>query len=73
MLAAEKRQYKAGMAARKREVVAAACPFGVFQMRLRSWWLAGWHDADMEAGQKMTDGITSHYKQGSLVFGQAIY
>jgi len=48
MLAAEKRQYKAGMAARKREDGASACPFGLNQMRLRSWWLAGWHDADME-------------------------
>lgn len=48
MLAVEKRQYKAGMAARKRGDGASVCPFGLAQMRLRSWWLAGWHDADME-------------------------
>lgn len=39
MLAAEKRQCKAGMAARKRGVSASVCPFGLIQMRLRSWWL----------------------------------
>lgn len=45
----EKRQYNAGSEARKRGVDKADCPFEAFQMKLRGWWLAGWHDADMES------------------------
>lgn len=26
----------------------SGCPIGTDDMRLRHWWLAGWHDRDME-------------------------
>jgi len=26
------------------------CPYGYKRMRQRSWWLAGWHDYQIEKG-----------------------
>lgn len=45
----EKRQYNAGLEARRRGVDKSDCPFGRSQIKLRGWWLAGWNDADMES------------------------
>lgn len=26
------------------------CPFGRVELQLRTWWLAGWNDVDIELG-----------------------
>jgi ribosome modulation factor len=41
--------YIAGRMARVAGKGRNACPFGLVEMLRHSLWLAGWHDADMEA------------------------
>lgn len=43
-------QYSDGYTARMRGAGRDACPYGATRMRERHWFLAGWHDADMELG-----------------------
>lgn len=41
-------QYSDGYAARMRGDGRDACPYGGIDMEMRHWFLAGWHDADIE-------------------------
>lgn len=43
-------QYSEGYAARMGGADIEACPYGRTEMELRHWFLAGWHDADIEMG-----------------------
>lgn len=40
--------YELGKQARAEGKESNRCPYGVTNAVRRSWWLAGWHDADME-------------------------
>lgn len=40
-------QYHSGKLARRNGLTTDACPFGLSELRRRSFWLAGWHDEDM--------------------------
>lgn len=44
----ERAIYEAGMAARQANKPSHDCPHGFSDLQRRSWFLAGWHDADME-------------------------
>lgn len=46
--------YKAGESARHEHKGKLFCPYGEFNMRLRHWWLAGWHDADIALTARKT-------------------
>lgn len=37
--------YEAGLRAARRGLPPAICPFGILNLRLRCWWLAGYHDS----------------------------
>lgn len=43
-------QYRDGYAARMRGDGRDACPYGAADMERKHWWLAGFHDADIELG-----------------------
>ena len=43
-----KEAYDDGRAARMLNESITECPFGMAEMNLRSWWLAGWNDKDGE-------------------------
>lgn len=43
-------QYSDGYAARMRGTDLDACPYGMTELHVRHWWLAGFHDADIELG-----------------------
>lgn len=40
--------YRNGRLARLEGENKALCPFGEAELCLKHWWLAGWHDKDME-------------------------
>lgn len=40
-------EYKEGQVERMRGKGKDSCPYGFDNMSRRSFWLAGWHDADM--------------------------
>ena len=42
------RHHSDGMRVRRDGLGREACPFGLDEAESRSWWLAGWHDADQE-------------------------
>jgi ribosome modulation factor len=44
--------YEDGRAARRMDVKRESCPFGASKMQQRAFWLAGWHDMDMELESK---------------------
>ena len=44
--------YEDGRAARRMDVKRESCPFGTSKMQQRAFWLAGWHDMDMELESK---------------------
>jgi ribosome modulation factor len=50
--AEERILYQLGRHARKEGLERNRCPYGVTNAARRSWWLAGWHDADMEQANK---------------------
>lgn len=49
--------YEEGQAARRAQQTIGDCPHSFSDLQRRSWFLAGWHDADMEqAGRKLKSG-----------------
>ena len=49
-------QYNLGRQARAAGYHKNACNIPASRMAKRSWWLAGWHDEDMEIGARMLYG-----------------
>ena len=49
----ENQLYKSGYKCREARGGAAECPHGFNSMKMRSFWLAGWHDSDMSHGVRM--------------------
>lgn len=47
--AANTEAYTAGREARQELHTSRACPYSESELRLRHFWLAGWHDQDMES------------------------
>jgi len=46
-----KSTYRDGRISRLNGNDTESCPYPISLMQLRSWWLAGWHDVDMECGR----------------------
>lgn len=40
--------YRSGRVARLSDEGKGLCKFGNTELRLKHWWLAGWHDCDIE-------------------------
>jgi ribosome modulation factor len=51
--AEERDLYELGRQARTAGLERNRCPYGMTNALRRSWWLAGWHDADMEQAQSL--------------------
>jgi ribosome modulation factor len=49
----QQRDYRAGKTARKQGASISACPF--VEDEKTCCWKAGWHDADIEAGNRITN------------------
>jgi ribosome modulation factor len=47
--AANEEAYAAGREARLEGRMDTICPYSQSELRLRHFWLAGWHDQDMES------------------------
>lgn len=39
--------YEAGQRAARRGLPSTICPFGILNLRLRCWWLAGYNDTGL--------------------------
>lgn len=49
----EQELYELGRQARTAGLERNRCPYGIANGVRRGWWLAGWHDADMERAQSL--------------------